>query len=355
MARRPRPVEAVETSTSEPSAPAVVHQVRDVIYSSSDGLGLHVRDHGDPLSPWLPVVCLPGLTRGARDFEELALHLSTHRHRPRRVLAFDYRGRGRSQWDSNIENYNPLTEMTDIFDGVIALGVSRAVLVGTSRGGIIAMLMGVARPAMIAGLVLNDIGPVLEPRGLARIKTYVGRTPAPNDWIDAKRLMRRLHGAQFTALTDDDWDAFARLTYREENGLPVGDYDPALAQTFDGIEFDKPVPTLWDEFRSLRSVPVLAIRGENSDLLSEDTLAAMAAAHPRFESLTISGEGHAPLLRHAQLLQRISAFVTHVEGTGPPADAVIPRAHIAYDLDAPRQIADQEAQLTFLPVGSGLR
>src|SRR5688572_4945290 len=139
MARRPRPVEPTETLTSEPAGPPLVHQVRDVTYSSFDGLRLHVRDHGDPLSPWLPVVCLPGLTRSARDFEELALHLSTHRHRPRRVLAFDYRGRGGSQWDANIENYNPLTEMTDVFDGMVALGISRAVLVGTSRGGIIAM------------------------------------------------------------------------------------------------------------------------------------------------------------------------------------------------------------------------
>ena len=100
-------------------------------------------------------------------------------------------------------------------------------------------------------LVLNDIGPVIEARGLARIKTYVGRTPAPDDWDDAARILRRLHGAQFTALSDSDWEAFARMTYRDENGRPAGDYDPALARTLDGIEFDRPMPTLWDEFRAL--------------------------------------------------------------------------------------------------------
>lgn len=320
----------------------VAPQVRDFTYSSFDGLKLHARDHGDPLSPWLPVVCLPGLTRGARDFDEIALHLSTHRHRPRRVAVFEYRGRGRSEWDKKRENYNPLTEMTDIFDGMAALRIPRSVLIGTSRGGIIAMLMGVARPGVLAGLVLNDIGPVIEPVGLARIKTYVGRTPAPDDWPDARRLMRRLHGAQFTAFNDADWDAFARATYRDEEGRPVADYDPALAETFDGVEFDRTVPTLWDEFKSLRSIPVLTIRGENSDFLSAATLAAMATAHPRFESITVTGEGHPPVLRHASLLQHISAFITHIEGSGPPADAVIPRAPAAFDLDAPRHNAETE-------------
>ena len=158
---------------------------------------------------------------------------------------------------------------------------------------------------------------MIEPRGLARIKTYVGRTPAPDDWDDAERILRRLHGAQFTALTDKDWQAFARLTWRDDNGRPAGDYDPALARTFDGVEFDQPMPTLWKEFRTLAAIPVLAIRGENSDLLSAETLAAMAAAHPRLESITVPGEGHAPLLFHRPLIQRIATFLTSVEGAAP--------------------------------------
>ena len=120
------------------------------------------------------------------------------------------------------------------------------------------MLMGVARPNALAGVVLNDIGPVIEPVGLARIKTYVGRTPSPDDWDDAVHIMQRLHGGQFTALSDNDWKAFARMTYRDEDGRPVGDYDPALAKTFDGVEFDRPVPELWNEFDTLAALPVLA-------------------------------------------------------------------------------------------------
>ena len=307
-------------------------RVRDFVYRSFDGLTLHAADYGAPISPWLPILCLPGLARSVRDFHELAIHLSTHRHRPRRVVSFDYRGRGRSQWDRNPANYNALTEMTDVLDGMTALGISRAVIVGTSRGGMIAMMMGVARPPAVAGVVLNDIGPVIEPVGLARIKSYVAHTPAPVDWGDAAGILKQLHGAQFTALGDDDWDAFARTTFRDENGRPVADHDPALARTLDGVEFDGPVPNLWNEFRTLNPVPVLVIRGENSDILSSATLDEMARVHPRLESIIVAGEGHAPLLRHA-LLQRVSSFVTNVEGSGPPVDAVIPQTRDAYDLD----------------------
>ncbi len=308
---------------------------RDLSYLSGDGLRLHVAEYGDPISPWLPVVCIPGLSRSARDFHDLAVHLSTHRHRPRRVLAFDLRGRGGSEWDKDVAHYTPLIEMQDVLDGMAALGVGRAIVVGTSRGGIIAMLIAVARPSALAGVVLNDIGPAIEPRGLARIKTYIGRTPAPDDWDDAVRILRRLHGGQFTALSDEDWLAFARMTWRDEDGLPVGDYDPALAKTFDGVEFDRPMPSLWKEFGALGAFPLLTIRGENSDLLSAETVARMEKEHPRFDQISVAGEGHAPLLVHSGILQRISAFVIGVEGQGPPADAVIPRDLPALDLDIP--------------------
>jgi pimeloyl-ACP methyl ester carboxylesterase len=337
MARRPTPYrDDDDPPDAADSGP------RDVFYTGSDGLLLYAADYGDANAPWLPVVCLPGLSRSARDFDPLALHLSGHRHRPRRVIAFDYRGRGRSAFDEDSTHYNPLTEMSDVLDGMAALGIVRAIIVGTSRGGIIAMLMGVARPNVIAGVVLNDIGPMIEPQGLARIKTYVGRTPAPDDWEDAVGILRRLHSQQFTALSDADWMTFARMTYREEGGRPVSDYDPALAKTFDGITFEEPMPDLWNEFKALGPVPVLAIRGENSDLVSEETLDEMAAAHPHFDSVTIPGQGHPPLLIHTPVLQRISAFITNTEGSGPPVDAVIPREAPAFDLDQPTETAADE-------------
>lgn len=338
MVRKARP-DTASNATEEAEAP-VSPVFREAIYSSADGLRLSVRDYGNPLAPWLPVVCLAGLTRDSRDFHELAVHLSTHRHRPRRVVAFDYRGRGRSQWAANAESYNPLAEMNDVLDGMAALNIPRAVVVGTSRGGIIGMMMGAARPATVAGLVLNDVGPVIEAQGLARIKTYVGRTPQPNDWADAAHLLRRIHGASFPGWRDVDWDYYARLTFNDEGDGPVRSYDPKLGQTFDGLELDLKLPAMWEEFRALKHIPILVVRGEHSDLLSADTVTSMSEEHPQVETVTVAGEGHAPLLRYGQILARVSAFVTAVEGNGPPADAVVPRDEAHYDLDA---VAEPEA------------
>jgi pimeloyl-ACP methyl ester carboxylesterase len=234
MARAPVP----SVPESGPPAPA-----RDVFYSSADGLSLYAREYGDRLSPWLPVVCLPGLTRTSRDFDALAVHLAGHKTHPRRVVAFDYRGRGRSAWDRRREGYNPVTETNDIFDGMAALGIPRAVIVGTSRGGIIGMMMATLRPATVAALVLNDIGPAVEARGLARIKTYVGQTPTPDDWADAARIQRRLHGGAFTAWTDADWNSFARLTYADDQGTPKGDYDPARSPASSSTARSRPCGT----------------------------------------------------------------------------------------------------------------
>ena len=340
MARKPQlPTDMAENDDEAEDQPVAEAVFREITYRSADGLELFARDYGDRLSPWLPVVCLAGLTRNSRDFHDLAVHLSTHRHRPRRVVAFDYRGRGRSQRAPGPESYNPAAEMHDIFDGMGALGIARAVVVGTSRGGIIGILMGVTRPASVAGLVLNDVGPKIEALGLARIKATVGGTPSPVSWPDAARLLRRLYGSSFTAWTDQDWADFARRTFRDDNGSPASDYDAALAETLDGLEFDQPIPDLWQEFRALKEIPILAIRGENSDLLAEDTLAAMQAAHPRIETITIAGEGHAPALRGGTLLARISAFITAIEGAAPPADTVVPRPEAGYDLDAAEETA----------------
>jgi pimeloyl-ACP methyl ester carboxylesterase len=333
--------EGFEALADEPAAPDVPPGPgeagrRDRFYSSADGLRLHVVEHGSTASPWLPVVCLPGLSRNARDFDDLARHLATHPQRPRRVLAFDLRGRGDSAWDKDIAHYTPIVEMQDVLDGMAALAVDRAVVVGTSRGGLIAMLMGVARPSVLAGVVLNDIGPALEARGLARLKTYVGRMPEPNDWEDAARILERLHGRQFPALSAAEWQAFARMTWRDVDGLPAGDYDPNLGRTFDGIEFDQPMPTLWREFGALRGLPVMAIRGENSDILSAATLARMEAEHPRLVKVEVAGEGHPPLLVRRALLDRIAGFIAAAEGTAPPLDALGSRPSRPFDLDAPK-------------------
>jgi pimeloyl-ACP methyl ester carboxylesterase len=307
---------------------------RDFFYASRDGLKLYARDYGDSLSPWTPVVCLPGLTRTARDFHALAVHLASHRHRPRRVIAFDYRGRGRSAWDPDGRGYTIVTEMNDVLDGMAALNLPAAIVVGTSRGGVIGMLMAIVRPTAVTALVLNDVGPELDQRGLARIKTYVGQTPNPETWTDAATIQRRLHGGQFTSFSEADWDSFARLSYADENGRPAADYDGrGLAATFADVEPDQPAATLWDEFRALAGVPVLTIHGANSDLLTPVILEKMRKARSDLEIVEVAGEGHPPRLAGAGLLGRIAAFVTAVEGSAPAAGTVIPRGIAPFSLD----------------------
>jgi pimeloyl-ACP methyl ester carboxylesterase len=286
----------------------------ELFVSSHDGLRLFARDYGPCAGSALPVVCLPGLARTSADFHQLALALAQDGRRSRRVLALDYRGRGRSEYDCDWRNYDVKVELADVLQVLTAAGIAEAMFVGTSRGGIIAMALSAARPALVRGAVLNDIGPVIEGKGLVRIRGYVGKLPSPADYTQAVDILKKLMSAQFTALSEADWLAWARATWRQENGRLVLDYDPALARTLEAIDLEAPMPPLWFLFEGLKRVPVLAIRGENSDLLSVETLGAMARAHPRFETLMVPSQGHAPLLQGRDVIQPIKRFIARVEG-----------------------------------------
>ncbi len=272
--------------------------------SAPDGLKLHLRDY-DPGTDATPIVCLPGLTRSAADFDALAQALSARR----RVVAIDYRGRGLSEWDPNWKNYDVMVENADILAQLTAAGIGEAVIVGTSRGGLHAMALAATRPALLRAVVLNDIGPVIEAKGLMRIRGYVGKLPAPQSWSDAIDLSKQIMSSQFTGLSARDWEAFARLTYEEKDGRFQTRYDPNLMKPLAALDLEAPIPQLWAQFEGLRNVPVLTLRGANSDLLSIATLAEMALRHPRFSSCTIPGQGHAPLLLDAPTLEHVSAFV----------------------------------------------
>src|SRR5579864_564391 len=186
--------------------------------SAPDGLKLHARCHGRRSASGLPVVCLPGLARTAADFDALAAVLANDAARPRRVIALDYRGRGQSGYDRDPARYNFQVEMADVLAVVTALDASPAIFVGTSRGGILTMLLAALRPSVIAGAVLNDIGPVIEPKGLMRIKGYVGKLPQPRSFEEGAEILRRLFDAQFPKLEPGDWLASAHRTFRQENG-----------------------------------------------------------------------------------------------------------------------------------------
>lgn len=284
-----------------------------IFVTAQDGLRLHVRSYGPRVATALPMVCLPGLARTGADFETLAARLASDPERPRRVIALDSRGRGRSDYDRDPANYSLAVELADLIAALTALDIARAVFVGTSRGGLLTMLLAVARPTAIAGCVLNDIGPVIDLEGLIRIKSYVGKLAPPASMRDAADILRGLFGRQFPKLSDDDWAAFARRTFKEAGGRIVPDYDVKLATTLEATDLAQPLPTLWKEFDALARVPVMVIRGGNSDLLSAATVEAMRAHHTGLNVVEVPDEGHAPLLTGDDIIGRIASFVKFCE------------------------------------------
>lgn len=285
----------------------------DVFYSSPDGLKLYVRHYPAANGGRRPLVCLPGLTRNSKDFHELAQYLLGNPQSARDIYCFDFRGRGRSEYDPKPKNYSPFMELLDVLSFFTYKGIHDAAILGTSRGGIIAMLLGSVRPTTVGTVILNDIGPVIETRGLLRIRSYVGRTPVPATWDQAADVLRRLNENQFPALTETDWERFARQWFGDQNGRPGRAYDPKLSEPLAAIDLTKSLPSLWPQFKSLGRVPVLCLRGENSDILSEKTVSAMAKIHNRFESITVMNEGHAPLLWDDISKKTISDFLMRTE------------------------------------------
>lgn len=283
----------------------------DFFYTSSDGLKLHAQIYGSS-NDRLPVVCLPGLTRNARDFHELALYLS--KQAQRRVIAFDYRGRGRSAYDPEWKKYDVGVEAGDILVGLGTLGISRALFIGTSRGGLILHVLAAVKPDVLAAVVLNDIGPVVEIAGLQNIKDYLSKAPRPTSIAEAVTVQKAAHGQAFPALSDADWERMVRAIYKEDGGQLIPDFDPALLTAFSQLDLSKPVPDLWPQFAAFANIPMLAIRGENSPLLSAATLSEMANRHSNFEAITVQGQGHAPFLETGDLPVRIAAFFDRVDG-----------------------------------------
>ncbi len=285
----------------------------DIHFSARDGLRLYARHYPCPGSMNRPVLCLAGLTRNSRDFHDLASALTGERD----VYALDCRGRGLSEHDANWKNYTLLVEVNDALDFMAMKGLHDTTIVGTSRGGLIAMMMAVLRPCAIGAVVLNDIGPVIEREGLARIAAYAGRIPLPASWTEATSLVRELSERHFQGVPDSQWEEVARAWFNEKSGRPAPGYDANIAKAISAL--DGPIPELWPQFGALARVPVLAIRGENSDILSVKTLEEMRARHPHFSASTVMGQGHAPLLKDAPSISAISEFLANTDRAAPRA------------------------------------
>jgi pimeloyl-ACP methyl ester carboxylesterase len=262
----------------------------DLTIRAPDGLRLHVRRYGVRTDATLPVLCLPGLARTADDFTELAQGLTADTAEPRCVLAMDYRGRGDSDYDRDPANYNLPVELADVLAVMTALELAPAIVIGTSRGGLLAMLLAVV--------------------GLMRIKSYVGKLPTPRTFEEGAEILHRVAGKQFPKLEAADWLRQARRTWREHNRKLTTAYDAKLAKTLEAIDFERPLPPLWSEFDALAQTPLMVVRGANSDILSGDTVKAMRARHPDIDLVEVADQGHAPLLAEAPVIGRIAAFAT---------------------------------------------
>lgn len=290
---------------------------REIPFTAREGLRLYGRHYpaaaaGGP--PRRPVLCLAGLTRNSRDFHVLAQALSQHREAPRDVYTLDARGRGLSESDPDWHNYTVPSEMIDAIDFMTVNGIAGAAIVGTSRGGLIAMVMAAFQPRAVGPVVLNDIGPVVEQKGLSRISAYVGRIPLPGTWAEAAILLQDMGKRAFPAISLAEWGEVARQWFNEHKGRPAPGYDAALSNTLSIL--DGPIPALWPQFEALKRVPVLVLRGETSDILSAATVEEMRRRHPALASFVVPGQGHAPLLRDGETIAAIGAFLAATEASG---------------------------------------
>ena len=276
----------------------------NLYWESQDGLRLHARDYaGDENLP--PILCFPGLTRNARDFADLAERLAP----ARRVIAVNYRGRGGSAHAKDPMSYVPMTYLQDVEALLAALGIQRFLAFGTSLGGIVTMLLARASADRLAGVLLNDVGPELDPAGLSRLRGYVGRSTIWPTWIHAARAVAETNGDAYPNYTLEDWLAMAKRLYRLNSaGRIVLDYDMKIAEPF-RIPGNEAGPDMWSALDRLKDVPTLIVRGARSDLLSAAAAERMRARLDHAELVTIADVGHAPTLGEPEALAGVDRLL----------------------------------------------
>jgi pimeloyl-ACP methyl ester carboxylesterase len=279
----------------------------DYYWTSREGLRLHARDYAGDCAR-LPVICIPGLTRNARDFEDLAPWIA---ERGRRVLAVDLRGRGQSARDPDRRRYQPRVYAEDMAALLRSIGAPKAIFVGASLGGLVTMTLAARNPALIGGAVLNDVGPQVAKAGLARIRSYVGKSAPIATWADAAAYAKRINGVAFPNYPDEAWPPIARRLFREgEGGRPELDYDPHVFKVAHPIVLWLAQPLVWAAFRRLaKAGPLLLIHGEITDIIDGDTIGRMKRAAPRVAVAEVPGVGHAPMLNEPVALAALEVFL----------------------------------------------
>jgi pimeloyl-ACP methyl ester carboxylesterase len=281
----------------------------EISFTSDDGLRLYARDYPAAAGPaHLPVICLHGLTRNSSDFDELAPAIAAM---GRRVLAPDVRGRGNSARDPNPDNYNPLVYANDVVKLMHDLGIARAIFIGTSMGGLITMTLAVRHLELIAGAVINDVGPVLSVKGLARIAGYAGRCNTLANWDDAAAYVKDINACAFPEAPDEEWNKWARRAFaQDESGKLALRYDPRIAIA---LQTGKLRPTSLAGRLAFKRLahkrPVLLVRGALSDLLEPEQAAWMRRAAPTMQYTEVPNVGHAPMLTEPQSLEAIRQFL----------------------------------------------
>jgi pimeloyl-ACP methyl ester carboxylesterase len=272
-------------------------------FVAPDGLALAWEEEG----AGLPLLCLPGLTRNGADFDELGAALGG-RHR---LIRLTLRGRGASDHDPEFANYNVAVEARDVVAFLDHLGLDRVVVVGTSRGGLIAMWLAATAKERLLGVLLNDIGPELAPEGLANIMSYLGVTPRARTHAEVAAALETRMGERFPGLGPEKWQSLARRWFDEgADGIALN-YDPRLRDAFAG-QGEAPPMDLWPLFDALEGLPVAVVRGANSDLLAAETVPAMRARRPDLIVAEVPDRGHVPFLDEPEALAALEALLARV-------------------------------------------
>jgi pimeloyl-ACP methyl ester carboxylesterase len=296
----------------DPRGSASVSNYTPISFTSKDGLALYARDYqASAGQAHLPVICIHGLTRNSSDFDEIAPQVAAL---SRRVIALDVRGRGRSQRDPNPDNYNPNVYADDVEKLMHDLGIARAVFVGTSMGGLITMTLAGRNIDLVAGAVLNDIGPVISPKGLARIAGYAGRTPFVSSWEEAAAAIRDINQCAFPGNGGEEWLKWARRAFeQDETGRLSARYDPSIAIALQTGKLKPTSLALRLAFKRLaKRRPTLLVRGALSDLVEPHQAAWMRKAVPELQYVEVAGVGHAPMLTEPEALAAIRHFMAQV-------------------------------------------